>query len=427
MLSFGCPSSSGPTSLKCGLGHRELKKILYQIMLKKFTVLRLLLCAFLVLTSVTLLNGQTEDEIVRATSRAMLLFQQQSYAEAVPHLEVVVKGLPNEPKLRFMYGFSLVAKSKQVSNTDEAKQLSARALEQFREAKKLGFNDPANEALISLLSGESPGSSDSPQYSMNAQAEKTMREAESLFARSKYDEAIKLFEKVLTLDPKVYQAAVSGGDCFVAKSDWESAEKWYQRAIAIDPNRETAYRYSATPFMKQKKYDQARERYIEAYIVEPYSRMSTRGINQWAEVTGKDLRHPSVEVPDFTLDAKGKAVPKAKIDANDTAAAPWLAYFAAREGWTNDKFTKVYPKEQKYRHSLQEEVDSLRAAVRSAQEKKSSNKQFEMIAQIDRDGLLEAFVLLARPDDGIAEDHAEYLKNNRPKLRQYVANYVIQK
>ena len=79
-----------------------------------------------------------------------------------------------------------------------------------------------------------------------------MIEAESFFAQSKYDEAIKLFEKVLMLDPKVYQAAVSGGDSYVAKSDWENAEKWYQRAIAIDPTRETAYRYSATPFMTQK-------------------------------------------------------------------------------------------------------------------------------------------------------------------------------
>ncbi len=397
-------------------------------MLTKTTFLRLLVCAVLFLATCSLLSAQTDDELVRATARAMLLFQQQNYAEAVPHLEVVVKGMPDEPKIRFMYGFSLVAKSKQVSNTDEAKQLSAKALEQFREAKKLGLNDPANEALINLLSGESKSTSaDGPHYSRNAQAEKTMMEAESLFARSRYDEAIKLFEKVLTLDPKVYQAAVSGGDCFVAKSDWESAEKWYQRAISIDPNRETAYRYSATPFMKQKKYDQARERYIEAYIVEPYSQMSTRGINQWAEVAGKDLRHPSVEIPDFTLDAKGKAVPKAKIEANDAAASPWLAYFATRENWTNDKFTKAYPKEQKYRHSLQEEAESLRAAVRSAQEKKSSNKQFELIAQLDKDGMLEAYVLLARPDDGIAEDHAEYLKNNRPKLRQYVLNYVIQK
>ena len=125
-------------------------------MLKKFTMLRLLVCASLFLTACLSLNAQTEDEVVRATARALLLFEQQNYADAVPHLEVIVKAMPNEAKLRFMYGFSLVARSKQVSNTDEAKQLSAKALEQFKDAKKLGFNEPSNDALIALLSGGSP-------------------------------------------------------------------------------------------------------------------------------------------------------------------------------------------------------------------------------------------------------------------------------
>jgi len=155
--------------------------------------------------------------------------------------------------------------------------------------------------------------------------------------------------------------------------------------------------------------------------------MSARGINQWAEMTGKDLRHPMVDVPEFTLNATGKAVPKIKIDANDPAASPWLAYFASRESWNKEKFAKAFPKEKQYRHSLQEEIESLRALVRAAQEKKLANKQFELIAQMDKDSVLEAFVLLARPDEGVATDHAEYLKNNRPKLRLYVANYVIQK
>jgi hypothetical protein len=37
------------------------------------------------------------------------------------------------------------------------------------------------------------------------------------------------------------------------------------------------------------------------------------------------------------------------------------------------------------------------------------------------------YVLLAEPDEEIAQEHSEYLKNNRPKLRQYVVNYVIQR
>jgi hypothetical protein len=34
-------------------------------------------------------------------------------------------------------------------------------------------------------------------------------------------------------------------------------------------------------------------------------------------------------------------------------------------------------------------------------------------------------VLMARPNDGIAEDHPAYLRANRDKLRRYVITYVI--
>jgi hypothetical protein len=254
-----------------------------------------------------------------------------------------------------------------------------------------------------------------------------MVEGESYFAQSKYDEAIKKFEKALALDPKIYQAALSGGDSYTAKSDWENAEKWYQRAITINPNRETAYRYSATPFMKQQKYDLARDRYIEAFITEPYNNMSARGIGQWASVTGAKLGHPSLDIPVVTFDSTGKARPEAAINVDDSSARPWLAYVAARESWKKGKFATSFPKETAYRHSLGEEVDALRAAVAAAKDQKSPNRQFEILAKMDTEGVLEAFVLLAKPDDGIAEDHPEFLKNNRPKLRLYVANYVIQK
>jgi tetratricopeptide (TPR) repeat protein len=373
--------------------------------------------------------AQTEEEraAVRATGNALALFKAQRFAEAIPHFETAIKSLPEVDMLRFMYGFCLVAKSKQISDQEEAKKLSQQALEQFKKAKELGLQSEDNEAMIRLLEGGSAGHFEAKaQYSENAQAEKLMNEGESFFAQSQYDEAIKRFAKALELDPKIYQAGTSGGDSYVAKSDFENAEKWYQKAIAIDPNRETAWRYSATPLMKQKKYDQARERYIEAFIVEPYNSMSSRGINQWAEVVGKNLGHPEVKVPEFQMDENGLAVPKVLIADTDAELSPWKAYFAVREIWIKEKFGKTFPNAKGYRHTLSEEVEALRAAVKSAQEKKAKAKHFETLAKLDTDGLLEAYVLLGRPDRGIAADHAEYLKTNRPKLRKYVADYVIQ-
>ncbi len=390
------------------------------------SVLRFCACIVFISAAFFSINAQTDRELGEAAIQGVKLFEQQRFVEAIPHFEIVIKALPDQPQLRFMYGWCLVAKSKQISDTNEAKQLSVKALEQFNKARELGLKSQENDALIALLSGKALPAAE-PIYSSNKDAEKIMFEGENLFAQSKYDDAIKKFEKALALDPKIYQAALSGGDSYTARSDWENAEKWYQRGIAIDPNRETAYRYSATPLMKQKKYDAARDRYIEAFISEPYSQMSSRGISQWADVTEAKLGHPVVDVPEMTFDANGKAVPKIAINADDISAKPWLAYLAMREIWKKEKFAKSFPNETAYRRSLLEETEALRAATAAATEQKSPNNQFKLMAKMDTEGVLEAYVLLAKPSDGIAQDHPEYLKNNRPKLRQYVMNYVIHK
>jgi tetratricopeptide (TPR) repeat protein len=389
----------------------------------KMLALHFLLCIAFISVS----SAQTDAEIKEALVKGMLLVEQGQLAEAVPYLEILVKTTPDEPKLRFIYGAALLTKSKQIDNTEEAKQLSAKALEEFKTAKKLGLNDPRNEAFISILSGggNNGSTANTNRYSKNAEAEKLMSQAETNFAQSKYDEALKFYEKALTLDPNIYEAALFSGDVYVTKKDWENAEKSYQKAIAINPTRETAYRYSATPFMKQNKYDQARDRYIEAFITEPYSDLSPRGISQWAQITGAKLGHPKIDVPQIKYDASGKATTVMNENSLTEGSKYWLAYSLTRENWHKEKFAKTFPGERQYRHSLQEETEAIRSAIKSAKEAKSTDAKFAILEKIDNDGLLESYILLAIPDDGIAEDHPVYLKTNREKLRQYVLKYVI--
>ena len=195
------------------------------------------------------------------------------------------------------------------------------------------------------------------------------------------------------------------------KEDWPNAEKMYMKAVEIDPERETAYRYSATPLMKQKKYDEARDRYIEAFITEPYSEYSPRGINQWAQITGSGLGEPSIKIP-ATAPA---AVPP----------SPWKAYHDTRAEWKATKFAKAFPSEKAYRHTLKEETEALRVALAEAKNQKMHDASLDTLAKIDAEGLLEAYVLISAPDEGIAQDHREYWRSNRPLLRKYVRNYMI--
>lgn len=373
--------------------------------------------AFLIFLSSA--SAQTEDELKEALVKSVTLLDQGKYLEAEPYLAKLVKAVPDSAELRVMYGTVLVVKSKQISNNDEAKKAAALALEQFQAAKRLGTNSKEVDDMITLLGGtpSTKPTTDIPRSSFD--------QAEIKFAQSKYDEALPLYKKALEEDPKNYLAALYSADCLMQLGDYENAEKYYQKAIDIDPDRETAYRYSATYLMKQKKYDQARDRYIEAYIAEPYGGMSTRGISQWADATGAKLGHPKVDIPKFDYDTNGK--PTTTMDGSSVTegSKAWLAYSLTRDSWHKDTFAKTFPKETKYRHSLREEAEALRNVLASAKDQKLSHPQFDVLQKLESEGLLEAFILLAHPDNGIAEDYRAYRKDNRAKLRQYVLSYVI--
>ena len=376
------------------------------------------------------LRAQTGDDLAGLKRKADELIKQQKYTEALPLLERIAAAEPGDAKTQFYLGFALIA---QAHNTKEAaarKALRARARGTFVRAKELGYSEPVLDALIQSLP---PDGSEGGAYSENAEAHRLMTEAEAFFSQGKLDDALKNYQAALRLDPRLYMAALFSGDVYVQRGDFQQAEVWYQKAIEIDPNRETAYRYSATPLMRQRKFEQARDRYVEAFITEPYNRFSVSGLAQWAQATGTRLAHPEIAVPtDVTFDEKGDA--KINLDAGallsgkDDGSFAWIAYGATRSAWRKEKFAKAHPREKAYRHSLAEEADALRSVLAVAAGDKRTKKLSPSLAKLkklDDEGLLEAYILLARPDEGIAQDHPAYLRQHRDKLRRYVFEYVL--
>lgn len=398
--------------------HKNLQAILLHLV-----VMPALFAAFSALPA----RAQNTETLDSLKEKAAVLIKEQRYSEALPYLEKLAIAEPDSGEIRFMLGFSLLAQAKVTKDKAEAAQLTIRARKSFIAAKERGVNEPILDALITSLpeDGIMKG-----KYSKNEEAENVMNEAESFFAQGKYDAALAAYQKALKLDPTIYEAALYSGDVHTQQGKFADAETWYQKAIAINPNRETAYRYSATPLMKQEKYEQARDRYVEAYIVEPYSRFPVAGLSQWAQATRAGLGHPKIDFPEIKYDDKGDA--KTTINVNplaDDGSMAWIAYVATREVWRKEKFAKTFPNQKTYRHSLQEEADAVRSVIRLFKEKKGKtpSEQLTTLSKLNDEGLLEAYILLARADEGISEDHPEYLKQNRDKLRQYVLKYVIRK
>lgn len=375
-------------------------------------------------------QAQTDTNLKELKQKVVELTKQTRYTEALPLLEKIVAAEPNNAEMVFQLGFALVAQANTTIETADKQSLRVRARNAFIKAKELGVREPVVEALIQSLP---PDGSDTSSFSPNLLANAVMIEAESLFGQGKLDDALKDYQKALGLDPKLYHAALFSGDVYMQRGDFSQASAWYEKAIAIDPTKETAYRYSATPLMKQGKTDAARERYIEAFITEPYNRFSRAGLIQWAQLTKTALAHPQIDIPtNVTFDEKGDA--KINLDASallggkDDGSFAWISYGATRSVWHKEKFAKVFPNERAYRHSLAEEADALRSVVALAAVDKKSKKLSPSLAklkQLDDEGLLEAYILLAQPDDGIAADYPAYLQANREKLHRYVAEHVI--
>ncbi len=376
------------------------------------------------------IHAQTSESIAELKQRAVALMKQTRYTEALPLLEKIVVAEPDNAEMSYDLASALLGQAANTKDDAARKALRIRARNAFKKSKELGIKEPNIDALIQGLPVDG---SDASAFSPNFEANALMLQAEGLFSQGKLDEALKDYQKALELDPGLYHAALFCGDVFMQKEDFAQAEIWYQRAIAIDPNRETAYRYSATPLMKQGKYDAARDRYVEAFITEPYSRFSAAGLTQWAQVTNTKLAHPQIDIPTkVTFDEKGDA--KIDLDASillggkDDGSFAWIAYGGTRSIWHKEKFAKTFPNENAYRHSLAEEADALRSVVTLAtSDKRTKHLSPALTAwkKLNDEGLLEAYILLAQADDGIAADHPAYLKQNRDKLRRYVVKYVL--
>jgi len=374
-------------------------------------------------------QGQTEGT-AELKRQATALLKENKYTEALPILEKIAAAEPNDGETQFFLAFALIGQATNTKDNAARKALRVRARQAFVKAKALNYDEPKIDAMILGLPEDG---SDSPGFTSNAKANQLMEEGEALFSQGKPDEALKKYQEALELDPKLYHAALFSGDIYMQKGDFANAEIWYQKAIAIDPNKETAYRYSATPLMKQRKVEEARDRYIEAFIVEPYNRFARGGLIQWAQATQTPLAHPDIAIPtNVTFDEKGDA--KINLDASallggkDDGSFAWISYGTARSSWRKEKFAKTFPNEKTYRHSLAEEADALRSVLSVATADKKDKKlspSLTRLKKLDEEGLLESYILIARPDDGIAQDYPAYLKQNRDKLRRYMVQYVV--
>jgi tetratricopeptide (TPR) repeat protein len=399
---------------------------------------KICLLTLVTLGSSLVISARPQDPTER--QRALDLYDANNFVAALPLLERVAAANPGDPGILSRLGFAIYANSVDVKDPALRQKMRERARTALLRSQSLGDNSNLTRMTLDALSG--PDATQIPFSNIKA-AELAIREGEAAFMRGDMDKAIAAYKRALESDPQLYDAALYAGDAEYKKannstdpqyrsSHYDAAGNWFAKAIAINPDRETAYRYWGDALDAQGKTNDARDKFVDAIVAQPYTRNSFVGLTQWAGRHKVALGHPRIEPPNSTRNENGNttlSIDPKTLNSND-GSNNWLMYDLTRIAWSKD-FFKNYPKEKVYRHSLKEETAALRVVAEAAAKDLKSGKVKSLEASLDNlvklndADLLEAYVLFARPDDGIVRDYVAYRRDNREKLRRYWLEVVI--
>lgn len=376
--------------------------------------------------------------------KASELIRQGKHVEALPFLERAAAATPLDGELMFNLGYTRYIATTNIKDAAARKRARVKARIELTRAKELGYDAPLLNSVLSDLPADG---SDPSRFSNVPAVEEAMNAGEAAFARGDFVEARKSYNRALELDPAQYYAALFIGDSFFKEGYakpkgaeqiplYDQAGEWYARAIKINPKMETGYRYWGTVLMESGKMEESLDKVIEAYITMPYQQLSPQGLLRWASMNkAEQPKHPFINVP-TGVERKSNGDMNITLDMNmlddkkKDGTNHWFFYGISRAAYQTS-FAKNHPTEKTYRHTLSEEVDALRMVANAVNEdvKKKKIKTLDpslaSLVKLHNEGLLEAYVLLARPDEGIAQDHAAYLQANPEKLRRYVRQYVM--
>ncbi|HLW55581.1 MAG TPA: tetratricopeptide repeat protein [Candidatus Angelobacter sp.] len=360
--------------------------------------------------------------------KAFELYRQQKMPEAAVLLEQVVAKYPKDTGAHEAFGSALLSRAETQTEIEKRKADRLHARAELQKAKDLG--DTSDLCRV-LLAGIPEDGSDIP-FSDKASVNGAMNRGEAAFAKGEWQEAIKEYTVALELDPTLYFAAVNIGDTYFRLKENDKAGEWFARAIQIDPNQETAYRYWGDALMQGGRIKEARTKFIQGLVAYPYRQTSWGGLNGWLSRNRLKYKSIPIKVPEGPkTGSKGETIITVDpAQADSSTAAAWMVYPMERSLWQKEKFAKVYPQEKSYRHSLKEEAAALTLSAKVYQEIQAKKNEkpdpgLSLLSQFVAEGMIEPYVLLITPDQGIAQDFAAYRDAHREKLIEFVDKYLV--
>jgi tetratricopeptide (TPR) repeat protein len=396
------------------------------------------MCKFALLAGLAMALGQTAVAQVQEEARANALWDAGKKLDAEPLYEELTKLRPNESIYFQRLAGCILAQIEELSidpkgNASQIKALTIRERDAARRAVQLGDTSNVTQMMASV-------DPDAPQVSVadiGGPAHALIGDAERAFAAGDFKTAMEKYAAAADADPTLYEAPLYAGDTAYSEKDLNTAAKWFARAIQVNRDRETAYRYWGDAILRYGSDPAgAKEKYIQAIVAEPYSRLAWQGIQQWARIEKAVLLAPKIVRPSGPVpDPKKPNNLTINIDAATTddvknpGGSAWVAYSISRAAFQSATFSKDFPAEKSYRHTLKEESEALSDVVSVLKERKIDRNQLDEslrnLLDLSDAGMLDCWILINGADQGVAQDYDSYRKDHRQLLHDYLAKFVI--
>ena len=388
--------------------------------------------------------------------QANQLYQAGKRLDALPLYEDLCRQDQANPAFAERHGLGLLMKAGTLSDPKQMGEMQAQVMKELERALSLGDDSPAVINLLSMYSRMpigvvSSGSiGDLPltvgyYYNGTTEAQALIQQGQVAFSTQKYDEAAKFYMAAAAKDPKAYLAALFAGDAYYHLKDITNANIWFAKAIAIDPDRETAYRYWANALMQAGDSNGARVKFEQAIAAEPYTLSTMTGLKQWGTQVHTAVLNPIMHHP-YLPRANGKITNADQFAETGDGRSSWLVYAQSRmthdpnvvfDEWVmagsvpNTPDLRFEP--SGYVHTLAEEVDAINAMLADLKKKIAAGTvsedklipEMKAMLQMQKDKMLEPFILLNFNDAGLRHGYPEYRAEHRDQVVAYIDRYLI--
>jgi tetratricopeptide (TPR) repeat protein len=292
-----------------------------------------------------------------------------------------------------------------------------------RAALKLSPIDPLAQEVLRALADGTP----SPLRRPAAAADAVLAEAELLFSRRQYPQALEKYQQAMQLDPQYSGAWVGAGDCWFMQQDWTKAEAMFRRATAIEPRNGQAWRFLADALFHQGKAADAEGALLSGIAADPSQLPSWNKLASLRSRAGRPLKPLALRRATVRIGADGKATIELEESLQSAPAFDNAMRIGLAAGEANARTAAASPKPTPF----EIELAAWRLAFTAADEMsakdgaKPSDPALLTMQALNRDGQLEPAIFVLLYKEAYRPEFERWLAAHPDGVRSFIDRYGL--